>query len=416
MLKKTDPQIFRLIELEEKRQREGLVLIPSENYASLAVREASGSVLTNKYSEGYPGKRYYSGNQFIDQVEKLAQERAKKLFGVPYVNVQPFSGAPANQAVYYALLQPGDAVMGMELSSGGHLTHGSPVNFSGRYYQVATYKVDEKTGLLDYDQAALVAKKVKPKLIWVGFSAYPRIVDWARFGKIAENCGAFLVADIAHYAGLIAAGVYPTPVPWAHILTTTTHKTLRGPRGAMIMVTKKGLEKDPDLPTKIDKAVFPGIQAGPHDQTTAAIAVCLKEASLPSFKKYARQIVKNAQVLAEELAKSGFDLVSGGTDNHLILVDLTNKGVTGKQVQDALEAAGIFVNKNTVPGEKRSPFDPSGIRLGTPAVTTRGMREKEMKLIAGWINAVVEKMGKPQVAEAVRLAVLEFIQKFPVPR
>lgn len=414
-LKGVDPQIFKLIQAEEKRQKEGLVLIPSENYASLAVREASGSVLTNKYSEGYPGKRYYSGNQLIDEVEILAQERAKKLFGVPYVNVQPLSGAPANQAVYFALCEPGQTVMGMELSSGGHLTHGASPNFSGRLYRIVAYQVNLKTGLIDYEQARSLARKFKPRIIWTGATAYPRLFDWKKFGEIADEVGAYHVADIAHYAGLVAAGSYSTPVPYAHLMTTTTHKTLRGPRGAMIMVTSKGLKKDPDLLAKIDKAVFPGLQGGPHDQTTAAIAVCLKEASGSSFKKYAQQVVKNAKVLAEELVKNGFDLVSGGTDNHLILIDLTNKGVTGREAQDVLEAAGIFINKNTIPGEKRSPFDPSGIRLGTPAVTTRGMKEGEMRKIAGWISEVIERSRSSKSSRSSRREIGEFARKFPVP-
>lgn len=415
VLQQTDPEIFKLIKLEEKRQKDGLVLIPSENYASVAVREASGSVLTNKYSEGYPGKRYYSGNQFIDQVEILTQERTKKLFGVPYVNVQPLSGAPANQAVYFALCKPGETVMGMELSSGGHLTHGAPPNFSGRLYKIVAYQVELKTGRIDYEQARSLAKKFKPRIIWTGATAYPRLFDWKKFAEICDEVEAYHVADIAHYAGLVAGGSYPTPVPYAHLITTTTHKTLRGPRGAMIMITKKGLAKDSDLPAKIDKAVFPGLQGGPHDHTTAAIAVCLKEAESLAFKKYVQQIVKNAQVLAEELAKSDFDLVSGGTDNHLILVDLTSKGVTGRQAQEALETAGIFVNKNTIPGETRSPFNPSGIRLGTPAVTTRGMKEKEMRQIVQWILEVISNIGNPKVIARVGLEVRRFAKQFPVP-
>lgn len=414
-LKKEDQDIFFLIEAEEKRQKEGLVLIPSENYASLAVREATSSVLTNKYSEGYPGKRYYSGNKFIDQIESLAQERAKKLFKVPHVNVQPYSGSPANQAVYFAVCQPGETVMGMTLSHGGHLTHGHQVNFSGKIYRAVQYEVEPATGLLDYEKVRQLAKKEKPKLIWAGATAYPRIFDWQKFGQIAEEVGAYLATDIAHYAGLIAGGVYPSPVPWAHIITTTTHKTLRGPRGAMIMVTPKGLTKDPDLPKKIDRAVFPGLQGGPHDHQTAAIAVCLKEASSPAFKRYAQQIIKNAQVLADELIKGGFKLVSGGTDNHLILIDLTNKGLKGGKVQEALEQAGIFVNKNTVPGEQGSAFDPSGIRLGTPAVTTRGMKEEEMRKIAHWLYEVISNIDNPKVVRAVGEQVSQFARKFPVP-
>ncbi len=414
-LDKCDPQVFDLIAKEEKRQQEGIDLIASENYVAEAVRTASGSVLTNKYSEGYPGKRYYSGNEFIDQIEILAQERAKKLFGVPHANVQPLSGAAANQAVYFALCQPGETVMGMALADGGHLTHGHKVSFSGKTYRSIQYGVDPKTGFIDYEKVRQLALEERPKLIWTGATAYPRLFDWKKMGEIADEVGAYYIADIAHYAGLIAGGCYPTPVPYAHILTTTTHKTLRGPRGAMIMVTKRGLEKDPDLASKVDKAVFPGLQGGPHDHQTAAIAICLKEASEPSFQKYAQQVINNAQALAQELKKLGFDLVSGGTDNHLLLVDLTNMGLSGKEAEAALEVTGIFVNKNTVPGEKRSPFDPSGIRLGTPAATTRGMKEEEMKKIAGWINRVVRNYQDKDEVKLIGKEVKEFCRRFPVP-
>jgi glycine hydroxymethyltransferase len=391
-LKKTDSQIYNLIKLEEKRQRDVLEMIPSENYASKAVIEALGTVLTNKYSEGYPGKRYYQGNSVADSVESLAQERAKKLFGVPYVNVQPLSGSPANTAVYFATLEPGDTLMGLKLAFGGHLTHGLPLNVSGTFYKSVQYEL-KKDGQLDFDAIEKLALKAKPKIIICGFTAYPRIIDFARFAKIADKAGAYLMADIAHIAGLIVAGVHPSPVPYAHIITTTTHKTLRGPRGAMIMVTEKGLKKNPDLPKKIDSAIIPGLQGGPHDNQTAAIAVSLLEASKASFKKYGEQIVRNSKALASELNSYGFDLVSGGSDNHLILIDLKNKGVNGAVAALALEVAGIVVNKNGVPFDTLPPFYPSGIRLGTPAITTRGMREKDMKRIAAWMNLAVEEVS-----------------------
>ncbi|MDO8551812.1 MAG: serine hydroxymethyltransferase [bacterium] len=424
MLKQSDSEIFELIKKEADRQRDGLVLIPSENYTSAAVREALGSVFVNKYSEGYPGKRYYSGNQYADEVENLARARAKELFGVEYVNVQPYSGSPANQAVYFALTQVGETVMGMALTNGGHLTHGHGVNFSGKHYNSVQYTVDSQTGLIDFEKLEELAKEHKPKMIWTGATAYPRIFDWERLSKIADKTGSYLIADISHIAGLIVAGVHPSPVPFAHIVTTTTHKTLRGPRGAMIMVTKKGLEKDPELPVKIDKAVFPGLQGGPHDNQTAAIAVCLKEARGKEFKNYGEQIIKNAKVLAGELVKDGFDLVTNGTDNHLLLIDLTNKAIAGKEAQNVLEEVGIFVNKNTVPGEKRSPFDPSGIRLGTPAVTTRGMKEEEMVKIAGWINDSLkftlrqktcsEQADTSSKLQLIKEEIREMCRKFPV--
>jgi glycine hydroxymethyltransferase len=397
-LKKTDPQIYELVKKEEKRQHDVLEMIPSENYASEAVIETLGTVLTNKYSEGYPGRRYYQGNAVADSVESLAQDRAKKLFGVPYVNVQPLSGAPANTAVYFATLEPGDTLMGLKLAFGGHLTHGLPLNFSGKFYTSVQYELG-KDGLLDFAAIEKLALKAKPKIIICGFTAYPRIIDFARFAKIADKVGAYLMADISHITGLIVAGVHPSPVPYAHIVTTTTHKTLRGPRGAMIMVTEKGLKKDPDLPKKIDSAIIPGLQGGPHDNQTAAIAVCLKEAAEPSFKKYGEQIVKNSKVLAEELNKYGFDLVSGGSENHLILIDLRSKGVNGAVAALALEVAGIVMNKNGVPFDTMPPFYPSGLRLGTPAITTRGMKEKEMKKIAAWMNRVIEEVGNLSLPE-----------------
>ncbi|MEM5803520.1 MAG: serine hydroxymethyltransferase [Candidatus Aenigmatarchaeota archaeon] len=405
---KVDKEIFDLINKELERQKTFLEMIPSENFASPAVLEALGSVLTNKYSEGYPGKRYYGGNEFIDKIEQLAIERAKKLFGVEHVNVQPYSGSPANFAVYMALCKPGDTIMGLELSHGGHLTHGWKTSVSGMLFNSIPYHVN-KDGYIDFEELEELAKKHKPKIIWCGFTAYPRIIDFKRFGEIADSVGAYLVADISHIAGLIVGGIHPSPNKDAHIITTTTHKTLRGPRGAMIMVTKKGIEKDPDLPTKIDKTVFPGLQGGPHNNTTAAIAVALYEASLPEFKEYARQIVKNCQVLAEELKKKGFKLVTGGTDNHLLLIDLTPFGVgKGLYAQEALDLAGIVVNKNTIPNDP-SPFYPSGIRCGTPALTTRGMKEKEMKQIADMIYRVIYEIKNYEFSKDKKD---ELIQKF----
>lgn len=387
-LKKSDSQVYGLIKKEEKRIQDTLEMIPSNNFQSKAVLEALGSIYNYKYSEGYPKKRYYQGQEFADDVEILAQERAKKLFGVPYVNVQPYSGSPANSAIYFALLQPKDKIMGLSLAFGGHLTHGSPVSFSGKYFTIVPYKLD-KQGIIDYSEVERLAIAEKPKIIVCGATAYPRIIDFKRFGEIADKVGAYLLADISHITGLVVAGAHPSPVPYAHLVMTTTHKTLRGPRGAMIMVTEKGLQKDAELDDKINKAVFPGLQGGPHDNQTAAIAVALKEASLSSFKKYGQQIVKNAKILAEELIKYKFNLISGGTDNHLLLIDLTNKKVNGAVAALALEAAGIIVNKNAVPNDSMPPFYPSGIRLGTPALTTRGMKEKEMRKIATWMNEVI---------------------------
>ena len=390
-LKKTDPQIRELIKKEEKRLQETLEMIPSNNFQSKAVLEALGSIYNYKYSEGYPNKRYYQGQKFADEVEVLAQERAKKLFGVSYVNVQPYSGSPANSAIYFALLEPKDKIMGLSLAFGGHLTHGSPVSFSGKYFTIVPYKLDKK-GIIDYDEAEKLALEEKPKIIVCGATAYPRIIDFKRFGQIADKCGAYLLADISHIAGLVAAGVHPSPVPYVHIVMTTTHKTLRGPRGAMIMVTDKGLKKDPELGDKINKAVFPGLQGGPHDNQTAAIAVALKEASSSSFKKYGQQIVANSKALAKGLIADGFNLVSGGTDNHLILVDLSNKKANGALAALALEIAGIIVNKNAVPNDPMPPFYPSGIRIGTAALTTRGLKEKEMVKIAEFISQALTEI------------------------
>ena len=397
-LKQTDPQIYDLVKQEEKRQHSVLEMIPSENYASEAVIETLGTVLTNKYSEGFPKKRYYQGNSVIDSVEILAAERAQKLFGVPYVNVQALSGSPANSAIYFALLKNGDKMMGLELASGGHISHGHPIGLTGRLFKIFHYKLG-KDSLLDYDAIEQQVMKEKPQLLICGFTAYPRIIDFKRFGKIADKAGCWLMADISHITGLVIAGVHPSPVDYADVVMTTTHKTLRGPRGALIMVTEKGLKKDPELPKKIESAIIPGLQGGPHDNQTAAIAVALKEASKPSFTKYGEQIVKNSKALAEELTKYGFDLVSGGSDNHLILIDLRNKGVNGAVGALAMEVAGIVLNKNGVPRDTMPPFYPSGIRLGTPALTTRGMKEKEMKKVAAWMNEVIKEVSDLSLPE-----------------
>jgi glycine hydroxymethyltransferase len=407
-LEKIDPEIYRLIKEEERRQFESIRLIPSENYASAAVMEATGSVLTNKYSEGYAGKRYYEGQQFIDQIERIAIERAKTLFKADHANVQPYSGSPANMAVYYALLEPGDKIMGMSLPHGGHLTHGWKVSFSGRFYQAVQYTVVKETGRIDYDQVRELAKQERPKLIVSGATAYPREFDFKAFGEIAREVGAYFLADIAHISGLIVAGVHPSPVPYADAVTTTTHKTLRGPRGGMILCKAEHA-------SAIDRAVFPALQGGPHNHTTAAIAVALQEASTPAFVEYGRQIVRNAKTLADALLHYGFSLVSGGTDNHLILIDMTNKGVTGKQAAKALDRAGLVVNYNTVPYDPRKPFDPSGIRLGTPAVTSRGMKEEEMRTIARWIDEVVRNINNEEVLHKIKNEARELCSQFPAP-
>lgn len=397
-LASSDSEIAKLISAEQKRQEEVLEMIPSENYVSKAVLEAVGSVLINKYSEGYPKKRYYQGNRYIDEIELLAIDRAKKLFGVPHANVQPYSGSPANLAVYFALLAPSDILMGMSLSAGGHLTHGSSVTFSGTNYKSVQYGVG-RDGFIDYNAVELLAQQHRPKIIVCGTTAYPRILDFKRFSEIADKVGAYLLADISHISGLIIGGVHPSPVPFVDVVMTTTHKTLRGPRGAILMVTDKGLQKDQELAEKIDKAVFPGVQGGPHDNVTAGIAVALKEANEPSFKIYAQQIVTNAKVLTEELVKGGLTLSSGGTDNHLILVDLRPKGVNGRIAAEALEMAGIVLNRNSVPFDTNPPYYPSGIRLGTPAITTRGVKEEEMKQIAKWILVVVDHVKDIRLPE-----------------
>jgi glycine hydroxymethyltransferase len=407
-LEHADPEIARLIKDEERYQRETVRLIPSENYVSRAVLEASGSVLTNKYSEGYPGKRYYEGQRYIDQLETLVQERAKALFGVEHANVQPYSGSPANMAVYYALLQPGDTILGMSLPHGGHLTHGWNVNFSARFYRAVQYTVDPETHRIDYDQVRELARAERPKILVAGATAYPRAFDFAALGEIAREVGAYFLADVSHIAGLIVAGVHPDPAPYADAITTTTHKTLRGPRGAMILCRAEHADA-------IDRAVFPALQGGPHNHTTAAIGVALREAATEEFRAYAAQIVRNAKALAAELLERGFRLISGGTDNHLILVDLTGKGVFGKKAAEALDRAGIVCNKNAIPNDPRRPFNPSGIRLGTPAVTSRGMKEAEMRQIAAWMDDVIAAPDDEAVAARVRGEVAELCSAFPAP-
>ncbi len=388
----SDPEIFGLIKDEVSRQREGLEMIPSENFTSPAVMQAVGSVLTNKYSEGYPGKRYYGGNQYADAVERTAIERAKTLFGVPHVNVQPYSGSPANMEVYLAVCKPGDVICGQSLSEGGHLTHGFKTSMTGQIFKSVQYGVRED-GYMDIEGARRLILESRPKLIWVGSTAYTREFPFKEFAVMADEVGAYLAADISHISGLVVGGVHESPVNYAHIVTTTTHKTLRGPRGAMIMVTEKGIRKDPELPEKIDKTVFPGMQGGPHDHVTAGIAIALLEASRPQFKEYASQIVRNARALANGLSARGIKLVTGGTDNHMVLVDLTPFGPgRGVFVQEALDAVNITTNKNTVPKDPAPPFYPSGLRLGTPALTTRGMKEPEMEAIAGMIAEVIMKV------------------------
>ncbi|PIP23188.1 MAG: serine hydroxymethyltransferase [Candidatus Nealsonbacteria bacterium CG_4_10_14_0_2_um_filter_38_17] len=405
-LKQVDSQISKLIEAEEKRQGETLDLIASENYPSQAVREALSSIFVAKYSEGRPFKRYYAGMENVDKLETLVEERARKVFGLNQewaVNVQPYSGSPANYAVLRGLLSPGDKILSLPLAHGGHLTHGASVSVTGQDFKVVNYFVN-KNGFLDYDEIEEVAKRENPKLIITGYTAYPRKIDFERFSKIAKSVGAFLHADISHIAGLIVGKVHPSPFPFADTIMTTTHKSLRGPRGAMIICKE-------ELRGKIFPKVFPGLQGGPHNHTIAAIGVALKEAMSPAFKKYAEQIVKNTQVLAVELKKFSFNLVSGGSDNHLILVDLTNKNIQGKEAQVLLESAGIVLNKNAVPYDPNPPVNPSGIRLGTPALTTRGMKEKEMKKIAFWINEVI---ANPNSAKKVKKEIGAFCKKFPI--
>jgi glycine hydroxymethyltransferase len=403
-----DPKIFETIEAEKKRQAEGIELIPSENYTSEAVMEANGSVLTNKYSEGYPGKRYYGGQENIDIIENIAIERAKQLFGAEHVNVQPYSGSPANTAIYFALLEFGDTVMGLKLDHGGHITHGLPIAFSGKAYNFVQYGVNVETGLLDMEEIRKLAHEHKPKMIVAGFTAYPQDIDWKAFKEIADEVGAITMADISHTAGLIAGKELNSPVPYFDVVMTTTHKTLRGPRGAIIMCKEK-------FAKAIDKAVFPGLQGGPHENAIAGKAIAFQEALQPEFKEYATQVRKNAKHLAEEMKKRGFTLVSNGTDTHLILADLTNKGVAGKQAQDALDTVGITLNKNTVPGDPRPPMDPSGIRLGTPAITTRGMKEPEMERVADWLDRVISNIDDLELHKQIKEEVKEMCLKFPVP-
>lgn len=407
-LQATDPELYELLRREERYERHSVRLIPSENYVSQAVLDAAGSVLQNKYSEGYPGRRYYEGQRHIDKIETLAQDRAKALFGAEHANVQPYSGSPANLAVYCALLQPGDAIMGLALPHGGHLTHGWEVSVTGRFWRPVRYGVTRETGRIDMDEVRALARKERPKIIVAGATAYPRQFDFAAFAAIAREVDAYFLADISHIAGLVVAGAHPSPFPHADVVMTTTHKTLRGPRGAMLLCRHTQAEA-------IDKAVFPGLQGGPHNQTTAAIAVALHEAAQPAFRAYGQQIVKNAQALAEALLARGFSLVSGGTDNHLILIDLTNKGVIGKKAARALDRAGIVCNYNTVPFDPRKPFSPSGIRLGTPAVTSRGMGEPEMRAIAAWIDAVVQHPDDEEAQKRIAAEVREFCRAFPAP-
>jgi glycine hydroxymethyltransferase len=406
-LLKADPEIGKIISNELDRQEFGLEMIASENYVSTAVLEAQGSVLTNKYAEGYPNKRYYGGCEFVDQAETLAIERAKKIFGSEHANVQPHSGSQANMATLFAAAKPGSKIMGMNLSHGGHLTHGSPVNFSGLLYQVTAYGLDEKTGRLNYDHINDVAKKEKPAVLIAGYSAYPRELDFKSFRQIADNCGAILLTDMAHFAGLVAGGVHPSPVPYSDYVTTTTHKTLRGPRGGLILCNN---ERSKELNSKI----FPGIQGGPLEHVIAAKAVAFGEILNSDFKSYAQQIVKNAKALADVVMSRGYNLVTGGTDNHLILIDLSDREITGKDGEIALDHAGITVNKNTVPNEKRSPFVTSGLRVGTPALTTRGMKEAEMKIIGGWICDVLNDFKNEDALKKMRGQVKELCRKFPI--
>ena len=407
-IKSTDSEIFELIKLEEKRQFDKIRLIASENYVSSAVLQATGTVLTNKYSEGYAGKRYYEGQQIIDQIECLAIERAKNLFGAEHVNVQPYSGSPANVAVYLAFLKPGDTILGMALPHGGHLTHGAKVSISGKYFNAESYALNRETGLIDYDAIREKALSCQPKMIIAGHSAYPRIIDFERFRTIADECGALLMVDMAHFAGLVAGAVHPSPIPYADVVTTTTHKSLRGPRGAMILCKEK-------YAAAIDKAVFPGMQGGPHNHTTAAMAVAFKEADNEDFKDYARQVVENGRTLAESMMANGFNLITGGTDNHLLLVDVTSKNVGGKPAAKALDQAGIVVNYNAIPFDPRKPGSPSGIRLGTAAVTSRGFKRKEMVQVGKWINAVISEPENHHLIAEIAADIASFCKDYPPP-
>lgn len=406
-LARTDPEIYRILRLEAQRQEFNLELIASENVVSRAVLEAQGSILTNKYAEGYPGKRYYGGCEYVDVAEQLAIDRAKRLFGADYVNVQPHSGSQANMAVYFSQLEPGDTILAMDLSHGGHLTHGSPVNFSGRFFNVVPYGVRQDDERIDYDQVAELARQHRPRMIVVGYSAYPRQIDFARFRSIADEVGATVMADIAHFAGLVAAGLHPSPVPYCEFVTTTTHKTLRGPRGGLIMCREAYAKS-------IASSVFPGNQGGPLMHVIAAKAVAFLEALQPEFRVYQQQVIRNAQALCAALQARGFRAVSGGTDNHLMLIDLRPSDLTGKVAQETLDRARITVNKNTVPFETRSPFVTSGIRIGTPAVTTRGMKEAEMEVIADFIARALENVGNEKVLRAIADDVISLCKKFPI--
>lgn len=406
-LDKIDPEIAQAIKAELEREQNTIELIAAENFTSEAVLAAQGSVLTNKYAEGYPGKRYYGGCQYVDIAEDLARQRAKALFGADHANVQPHSGAQANMAVYLTALKPGDKILGLDLAHGGHLTHGSPVNFSGKIYQAVSYKLNPKTELLDYEAIRRLAIAEKPKLIVAGASAYPRLIDFKAFREIADEVGALLMVDMAHIAGLVATGLHPNPVPYAEFVTSTTHKTLRGPRGGMVLCRS-------EFAKELDHTIFPGMQGGPLMHVIAAKAVAFKEAAAPEFKQYQEQIVKNAKALAQALSEKGFRLVSGGTDNHLMLVDLTRQGITGKQAEEVLDRCGITVNKNAIPFDKQSPFITSGIRLGTPAVTTRGMKEPEMALIADMISNVLTNIESETVCSRVRREALDLCRQFPL--
>ena len=408
LLKQQDPEIWHAIQGERTRQMFGLEMIASENYTSPAVMAAQGTVLTNKYAEGYPGKRYYGGCEFVDEAERLAISRAKQLFGADHVNVQPHAGAQANTAVFLATLMPGDTILGMDLAHGGHLTHGMKLNFSGKYFRPVGYPVTPDTNRIDFDAVAKLAREHKPKMIIAGASAYPRQIDYAKFAEIAKEVGAVFMVDMAHIAGLVATKLHPDPVPYADFVTTTTHKTLRGPRGGMSMCKQEWAQK-------LDSAVFPGVQGGPLMHVIAAKAVAFGEALLPEFKTYQQQVIANAKHLAEELMKHGFKIVSGGTDNHLMLVDVTVKGTTGKIAEQSLDVAGITVNKNMIPYDPRKPMDPSGIRIGTPALTTRGMKEAEMTQIAKWILQVLNKPSDDDVLSRVRGSVRELCESFPAP-
>ena len=407
-LKTVDPEIQKAIDQELSRQREKLEMIASENIVSTAVMQAQGSILTNKYAEGYPGKRYYGGCEYVDIVEQLAIDRAKKLFGAEYANVQPHSGAQANTAVYFALLEPGDTILGMNLTDGGHLTHGSPVNISGKYFKIIPYGVDKETECIDYDELERLAKEHQPKLIVGGASAYSRVIDFERMAQIAKSVGAYLMIDMAHIAGLVAAGLHPSPVPYADVVTTTTHKTLRGPRGGLILC------RDAEFGKQFNKAIFPGIQGGPLMHVVAAKAVAFKEALSDEFKVYQQQVLDNAKALADELVKKGFRIVSGGTDNHLMLVDLRSKNITGKEAQFLLDEIGITANRNTIPFEPLSPFVTSGIRLGTPALTTRGLKEEDIREVADIIADVIENREDSAVIEAAKAKVQAICKKFPL--